>query len=100
MATDGAPVRVGGVNPSENPEHPEHHEFIKAALNETKAHAGRKYKIVRATQQVVAGTLHTFYIVFEDDETQQEYKITAWSRPWLQDKGEGLKLTFDKHEKK
>uniref|UniRef100_A0A023EE64 Putative cystatin-like protein n=1 Tax=Aedes albopictus TaxID=7160 RepID=A0A023EE64_AEDAL len=97
---DGAPepVRVGGVNPMENLE-TEHHDFIKAALEQSKTHAGRKYKIVRATQQVVAGSLHAFYIVFEDDETQQEYKITAWSRPWLQVKGEGLKLTFDKHEK-
>nr|AAV90738.1 cystatin-like protein [Aedes albopictus] len=98
---DGAPepVRVGGVNPMDNLQS-EHHDFIKAALEQSKTHAGRKYKIVRATQQVVAGSLHTFYIVFEDNETQQEYKITAWSRPWLQDKGEGLKLTFDKHEKK
>lgn len=100
MASERAHVKVGGVNPSENPDHPEHHEYIKAALVQSGAHAGRKYKILRATHQVVAGSLHTFYIVFEDDQTQQEYKITAWSRPWLTEKGEGLKLTFDKHEKK
>lgn len=98
MASVG--VKCGGINAVENLDHPEHHEFIKAALGQTETHAGRKYKLVRASHQVVAGTLHTFYIVFEDDETQQEYKVTAWSRPWLQDKGEALKLTFDKHDKK
>lgn len=98
MASVGG--KCGGVSDVESLNHPEHHEFIKAALGQTETHAGRKYKLVRATQQVVAGTLHTFYIVFEDDETQQEYKITAWSRPWLQDKNEALKLTFDKHDKK
>ncbi|XP_021694027.1 cysteine proteinase inhibitor 1 [Aedes aegypti] len=95
---DGQPI-TGGVHPTENL-NAEHHDFIKAALNETGTHAGRKYKVLRSSQQVVAGMKYTFYIVFEDDESGQEYKITAWSRPWLQDKGEALKLTFDKHEPK
>lgn len=91
--------RAGGHREVENLDEPEYHEHIRAAL--ATDHAGRGYKLVRATKQVVAGSLHTYYIRFDGDDDAELYKITAWSRPWLKEPTEALQVTFvGKHVEK
>ncbi|XP_039445833.1 cystatin-like protein, partial [Culex pipiens pallens] len=94
-----ASSRAGGHREVENLDDPVHHEHIRAAL--ATDHAGREYKLVRATTQVVAGSLHTYYIRFDGDGEGDLYKITAWSRPWLKEPTEALQVTFvGKHVEK
>uniref|UniRef100_A0A1Q3FL84 Putative cystatin-like protein n=2 Tax=Culex tarsalis TaxID=7177 RepID=A0A1Q3FL84_CULTA len=83
-------MATGGHRAIENLDEPEYHDHIRAAL--ATDHAGRAYKLVRATKQVVAGSLHTYYIQFDGEEDL--YKITAWSRPWLKEPSEALQVTF------
>ncbi|XP_062554650.1 uncharacterized protein LOC134219793 isoform X2 [Armigeres subalbatus] len=56
----------------------------------------RKYKIVEATQQVVAGTLYTYKLVFTDDPDKRVCKLTSHERPWLKEKSpaEAKKVSF------
>lgn len=90
--------RCGGAREVQNLDDPSHHEFIgKALVGADGGHAGRAYTIVSATVQVVAGSKYTYLIKFNDDQSGEVYKITAWSRPWLSDEAEKLQVTFDKH---
>uniref|UniRef100_A0A182N726 Cystatin domain-containing protein n=1 Tax=Anopheles dirus TaxID=7168 RepID=A0A182N726_9DIPT len=89
----------GGVSDDPEVHKEEHAERIGAALASTNGHAGRSYKLHRVTQQVVAGARYTYYISFEDEEPEQQYKITVWERLWLKEKdpAEWRKITFEPH---
>ncbi|EDS36693.1 cystatin-like protein [Culex quinquefasciatus] len=87
----------GGVGALHTPEDPSHHKHIRTALATgvgAAIAAGRGYKLVRSTSQVVAGSLHSYYIRFDGDGDKDQYKITAWSRPWLKEPTEALQITF------
>lgn len=76
---------------------PEHTERIQSILlTSGGANTERKYKIVEATQQVVAGTLYTYKLVFTDDPDKRVCKLTAHERPWLKEKSpsEARKVSF------
>ncbi|XP_055590485.1 uncharacterized protein LOC129742587 isoform X2 [Uranotaenia lowii] len=92
----------GGIRPADDLDAPEHHEYVKAALAKTVGcdpdHSERSYKIVSAKRQTVAGTKYTLVITFDDDVAQQQFSVVAWSRPWLTDPEEALKITFGKKE--
>uniref|UniRef100_A0A182QQ82 Cystatin domain-containing protein n=1 Tax=Anopheles farauti TaxID=69004 RepID=A0A182QQ82_9DIPT len=89
----------GGISDDLEIHKEEHVERINAALASTDGHAGRPYKLHRVTQQIVAGTLHTYYISFEDGQPGQQYKITVWDRLWLKEKDPTAwrKVTFEAH---
>ncbi|XP_021694158.1 uncharacterized protein LOC23687573 isoform X2 [Aedes aegypti] len=76
---------------------PEHAERIQSILlTAGGANTERKYKIVEATQQIVAGSLYTYKLIFTDDPDKRVCKLTSHERPWLKEKSpsEARKVSF------
>lgn len=75
---------------------PEHTERIRGALLTSAGNTERKYRIVGATQQLVAGNLYTYKLVFNDDPDKRVCKLTSHERPWLKEKSpsEAQKVSF------
>lgn len=74
----------------------EHTDRIQSILLTSGGSAERKYRIVGATQQLVAGTLYTYKLVFTDDPDKRVCKLTSHERPWLKEKNpaEAQKVSF------
>lgn len=74
----------------------EHTDRIQSILLSSGGSNERKYRIVGATQQLVAGTLYTYKLVFTDDPDKRVCKLTSHERPWLKEKNpaEAQKVSF------
>lgn len=74
----------------------EHTDRIQSILLSSGGSTERKYRIVGATQQLVAGTLYTYKLVFMDDPDKRVCKLTSHERPWLKEKNpaEAQKVSF------
>ncbi|XP_053682561.1 uncharacterized protein LOC128733037 isoform X2 [Sabethes cyaneus] len=76
---------------------PEHSERVRGILlTSNAANVERKYRIVGATQQLVAGNLYTYRLIFNDDPNKRICKLTSHERPWLKEKSpaEAQKVSF------
>nr|XP_029720359.1 uncharacterized protein LOC109405203 isoform X3 [Aedes albopictus] len=76
---------------------PEHAERIQSILlTSGGSNTERKYRIVEATQQIVAGSLFTYKLVFTDDPDKRVCTLTSHERPWLKEKSpsEARKVSF------
>lgn len=52
-------------------------------------------KVVKGTVQVVAGSLYKYELRYPVNGEERTCTATAWERPWLEDKSEGYKYTFE-----
>ncbi|XP_058812972.1 uncharacterized protein LOC131677270 isoform X2 [Topomyia yanbarensis] len=76
---------------------PEHTDRIRGILlSSAGGSSDRKYRVVGATQQLVAGTLYTYKLVFNDDPDKRVCKLTSHEKPWLKEKSpaEAQKVSF------
>ncbi|XP_055526517.1 uncharacterized protein LOC129719120 isoform X2 [Wyeomyia smithii] len=76
---------------------PEHSERIRGILLTSYAKSSdKKYQIVGATQQLVAGQLFTYRLIFNDDPDKRVCKLTSHEKPWLKEKNpaEAQKVSF------
>ncbi|XP_055628168.1 uncharacterized protein LOC129769737 isoform X2 [Toxorhynchites rutilus septentrionalis] len=77
----------------------EHADRIRNILLTSSGGGGsseRKYRIVGATQQLVAGHLYTYKLIFNDDPDKRVCKLTAHEQPWLKEKSpeDAVKVSF------
>lgn len=70
-------------------------DIIKAHLTRLVSSTGAAMTVVKITsitQKIVAGTLYEYVGSFKVGAKAADCHITAWSRPWLDDENEKLKI--------
>jgi hypothetical protein len=85
---------VGGANTIALDDKPAN-EIINTNLARLVSGDGSSVTVVSIksiTQKVVAGSLYEYKGTFKVDKKETECTISAWSRPWLDDANEKLKI--------